>query len=153
MRPVLFIAEGDRIGRLVGTIVMEAGPEPVVLIAREATLLSVLCARLALAGDTPVTASASTDPRLDAALRDRALLVIQSTTLSCNPEEAVAMLRAQGWNGKLLLLVGGNQRLAGMRNGLSGKSDKGRRGARLRLFHLSVFGDQAGRKGDAKRLR
>ena len=105
MRPVLFIAEGDRIGRLVGTIVMEAGPEPVVLIAREATLLSVLCARLALAGDTPVTASASTDPRLDAALRDRALLVIQSTTLSCNPEEAVAMLRAQGWNGKLLLLV------------------------------------------------
>ena len=76
MRPVLFIAEGDRIGRLVGTIVMEAGPEPVVLIAREATLLSVLCARLALAGDTPVTA-----------------------------EEAVAMLRAQGWNGKLLLLV------------------------------------------------
>ena len=102
---MLFITKGDRVGRLVGTIVMEARPEPLVLIAREATLLSVLCARLALAGDTPVTASTSTDPRLDPTLRDEALLVIQSATLSCNPEEAVAMLRAQGWNGKLLLLV------------------------------------------------
>jgi hypothetical protein len=84
---------------------MEAGAEPVVLIAREGALMSVLCARLAMAGHTPVTASASTDPGLDAALRARALLVIESGCLSCNPEEAVGMLRAQGWNGKLLLLV------------------------------------------------
>ena len=84
---------------------MEAGAEPVVLIAREATLMSVLCARLAMAGDTPVTATTSTDARLNPTLRDKALLVIQSSCLSCNPEEAVGMLRAQGWNGKLLLLV------------------------------------------------
>ena len=84
---------------------MEAGSDSVVLIAREGALMSVLCARLAMAGDTPVTASTPSDDRLDGGLRDRALLVIEAACVSGNPEEAVAKLRAQGWNGKLLLLV------------------------------------------------
>jgi hypothetical protein len=85
--------------------IMEAAIEPVVLIAREGALLSVLCARLAMAGETPVTAAAPGDKRLDEGLRARAALVIECSGLSCNPEEAVALLRSEGWFGKLLLLV------------------------------------------------
>jgi hypothetical protein len=92
-------------GSLVGTLVMEAVIEPVVLIAREGALLSVLCARLAMAGETPVTAATCTDPRLSSELRDKAVLVIESSGLSCDPQQSVAELRAAGWNGKLLLLV------------------------------------------------
>jgi hypothetical protein len=99
------MAKPSRIGSHVETIVMEVASEPVVLIARDGALMSVLCARLAMAGDTPVTASASTDPRLDAALRERSLLVIEAAGLSGNAKEAAAKLRAQGWNGKLLLMV------------------------------------------------
>ena len=84
---------------------MEVAAEPVVLIAREGALLSVVCARLAMAGETPITAADSTDPRLDDGLRERAVLVVEASRLSCNPEEAVATLRSQGWNGKLALLV------------------------------------------------
>lgn len=98
-------SEISRIGSLVGTLVMEAATEPVVLIAREGALLSVLCARLAMAGETPVTAAACNDPRLDSGLRDKAVLVIEASGLSGNPEEAVGQLRAEGWHGKLLLLV------------------------------------------------
>jgi hypothetical protein len=92
-------------GSLVETFVMEAAIEPVVLIAREGALMSVLSARLAMAGETPVTATSPGDKRLDDGLRARAVLVIESSGLSCNPEEAVALLRAEGWVGKLLLLV------------------------------------------------
>jgi hypothetical protein len=86
-------------------LVMEAAAEPVVLIAREGALLSVVCARLAMAGETPITAADCGDPRLDDGLRDRALLVVDASVLTADPEEAVAMLRAQGWHGKLVLLV------------------------------------------------
>jgi hypothetical protein len=102
---VVFTHEFNRIGSPVEPLVMEAVIEPVVLIAREGALLSVLCARLAMAGETPVTAAACTDPRLDLVLRDQAVLVIEASGVSCNPEEAIAQLRAGGWNGKLLLLV------------------------------------------------
>lgn len=84
---------------------MEVAAEPVVLIAKEGALLSVVCARLAMAGETPITAARCDDPRLDESLRDKAVLVIEAARLSCNPEEAVAALRAKGWNGKLALIV------------------------------------------------
>jgi hypothetical protein len=102
---VILSREPIPIGSHAEVLVMEVASEPVVLIARDGALLSVLCARLEMAGDTPVTASASNDAGLDRDLRDRALLVIESACLSADPDEAVEKLRAQGWNGKILVLV------------------------------------------------
>jgi hypothetical protein len=87
------------------TLLMEAAAEPVVLIAREGALLSVVCARLAMAGETPITAADCDDPRLDDGLRDKAVLVIEGALLSRSPAEAVDLLRGRGWNGKLALLL------------------------------------------------
>ena len=86
---------------------MDVAAEPVVLIAREGALLSVVCARLAMAGETPITAVDCADPRLDDGLRKRAMLVVEASRLSVDPEEAVVALRAQGWSGKLAVLVNG----------------------------------------------
>jgi hypothetical protein len=94
---------------------MTDSQDPVVLIAKSGELLAVLCARLALSGETPVTAAASDDSRLDTRLRSTAVLIVEAACLSQglddeglaheDPALAVAMLRSQGWNGKLLLLV------------------------------------------------
>ena len=93
-------------GKFLETLVMEVAAEPVVLIAREGALLSVVCARLAMAGETPITAADCGDPKLDDGLRDRAVLVVDASLLSADPDDAVELLRAQGWHGKLALLVG-----------------------------------------------
>ncbi|MDB5721106.1 MAG: hypothetical protein JWP15_1724 [Alphaproteobacteria bacterium] len=84
---------------------MSAAAEPIVLIDRGGALLSVVSARLAMAGDTPITASDCVDPKLVPALRSTALLVIEARRIAPDPTQAVNSLRAMGWNGKLLIIV------------------------------------------------
>jgi hypothetical protein len=84
---------------------MEFAAEPIVLVAREGALLSVVCARLIMAGETPITVGDCVDPKLDPALRSKAILVVEAARLSADPVEAVHALRAMGWEGKLAIIV------------------------------------------------
>ena len=88
-----------------GTSAMKSVVEPIVLIAREGALISVVCARLIMAGDTPITAGDFDDPQLEPALRSSAILVVEGKRLSPEPGQAVHALRAMGWNGKLAVIL------------------------------------------------
>jgi hypothetical protein len=79
--------------------------EPIVLIVGEGALLSVVCARLAMAGETPITARDWHDPRLGPELRGKATLVVEGAFLSQDGEAAVRSLREMGWCGKLVILA------------------------------------------------
>jgi hypothetical protein len=88
---------------------MASALEPIVLVAREGALLSVVCARLIMAGETPITASDCVDPKLEPGLRAAAILVVEAAHLSDEPPGAVQQLRAMGWGGKLAIIVDGPQ--------------------------------------------
>ena len=75
-----------------------------VLIVRNAALRSTLAARLALAGEAVVTVERCDAPQLGRLRRD-SILVVSGSALEGEPAGWPALLRAQGWQGKIAILA------------------------------------------------